>query len=203
MYTYRYCLRMQGWQAAGWRWRTYSIFTVTVGSILIIRNIRRRGLPLLLRAEVSPLQQFSYWRSNQRESPSDIGGGGAGVSAWPFLFISQGRFKALFYHLRIGWKYLFQYCIILYTWGSWAIWLVHLYHVIVPKKRYWTAHFDVDPETAASSRVVAKSHSPRFQTSTKEQLLSILDDKDSKKPQASKRISDKDIWTFPRRERVG
>ena len=61
----------------------------------------------------------------------------------------------------------------------------------VPKKRYWTAHFDVDPETAASSRVVAKSHSPRFQTSTKEQLLSILNDKDSKKPQASKRISDK------------
>ena len=51
----------------------------------------------------------------------------------------------------------------------------------VPKKRYWTAHFDVDPEAAALSRVVAKSHSPRFQTYTKERLLSILDDKDSKK----------------------
>ena len=49
------------------------------------------------------------------------------------------------------------------------------------KKRYWTARFDVDPEAAASSRVVAKSHSPRFQTYTKEQLLPILDDKDSKK----------------------
>ena len=61
------------------------------------------------------------------------------------------------------------------------------------KKRYWTARFDVDPEAAASSRVVAKSHSPRFQTYTKEQLLPILDDKDSKHPQASKRVGDKDI----------
>ena len=73
------------------------------------------------------------------------------------------------------------------------------------KNRYWTARFDVDPEAAASSRVVAKSHSPRFQTYTKEQqlLLPILDDKDSKNPQASKRVGDKDIWTFLRRERVG
>ena len=47
-------------------------------------------------------------------------------------------------------------------------------------------------EAAASSRVVAKSHSPRFQTYTKEQLLPILDDKDSKNPQASKRVGDKD-----------
>ena len=73
----------------------------------------------------------------------------------------------------------------------------------VPKKRYWTARFDVDPEAAASSRVVAKLHSPRFQTYTKEQLLQILDDKDSKNPQASKRVGDKDIWTFLPRERVG
>ena len=61
----------------------------------------------------------------------------------------------------------------------------------------------IDPEVDGSSRVRAKSHSPRFQTYTKEQLLSILDDKDSKKHQASKWVSDKDIWTFPRRERVG
>ena len=30
------------------------------------------------------------------------GGGGGLVFAWPFLFISQGRWKALFFHLRIG-----------------------------------------------------------------------------------------------------
>ena len=32
----------------------------------------------------------------------DIWGGGAAVFAWPFLFISQRRWKALFFHLRIG-----------------------------------------------------------------------------------------------------
>ena len=38
-----------------------------------------------------------------RGSSLDIGGGGgAGVFAWPFLFISQGRLKALIFHLRIG-----------------------------------------------------------------------------------------------------
>ena len=33
--------------------------------------------------------------------PLDIGGG-PGVFAWPFLFISQGRWDGLFVHLRIG-----------------------------------------------------------------------------------------------------
>ena len=63
------------------------------------------------------------------------------------------------------------------------------------KKRYWTARVDVAPEAAASSRVVAKSHSQRFQTyrPTKEQLLPILDDKDSKNPQASKRVGDLNV----------
>ena len=36
-------------------------------------------------------------------------GGGAGVLAWPFLFTSQGRLEALFFHLSVRWKYLFQY----------------------------------------------------------------------------------------------
>ena len=42
----------------------------------------------------------------------DIGGGGAGVFAWPILFISQGRLKALFFspqdRLEIFILYLFQ-----------------------------------------------------------------------------------------------
>ena len=40
-----------------------------------------------------------------------------------------------------------------------------------PSNIVFKASNDADPEAAASSRVVAKSHSPRFQTYTKEQLL--------------------------------
>ena len=44
-----------------------------------------------------------------REPPLDIGGGGAGVFAWPFLFISTNEIEScIFFHFRIGWKYLFQ-----------------------------------------------------------------------------------------------
>ena len=47
--------------------------------------------------------------------------------------------------------------IVYYTLGrSWAIWLVHVYHVTVPKKkRYGTARFDLDPETAVASSIIA------------------------------------------------
>ena len=94
---------------------------------------------------------------------------------------------AIFYFLFfvfkvIVWAVIAQY----YTLGAaeqsdWSICTTWLSRKNDIGRLYWTARFDIDPEAAASSRVVAKSHSPRFQTYTKEQLLPILDDKDSKK----------------------
>ena len=56
-------------------------------------------------------------------------GGGAGVFAYPFLFISQGRWKVLFFHLKIGWKYLLQY---LYLFQA-PLWKnIYFHHALLP-----------------------------------------------------------------------